>query len=266
MHITNAGTSSIGVNTVVYGGFVNYSTADSVLIVTGSNTVNIISDIMGGLLPTPYGDSVSIRNSGIVNITGSIAGYSRQGVIVDTISGGTINISGSIRGNYIRVGGGNISYGIVINTNKTINIIGNVSSEAGSNGNGIVINGNVIIDIKGNVFNNASTTLNALTLSTGTSTLTITGSIYQFPTSTATTIINIGGTSCNVRISGSITSGNTSVAINHATAGTSSIIGPISASLSSAGVSFTSATHFLSATGPFYNKITIMLYTLKTYN
>jgi hypothetical protein len=90
-------------------------------------------------------------------------------------------------------------------------------------------------------------------MSTGTSVLTITGSIYQLPSSTSTLQINIGGTRCDVNVSGSVTAGLTGTAINHATAGSSNIRGPVSSSIGVVGVAFSNASHILTATGPFYN-------------
>jgi hypothetical protein len=246
--LTNAGTGSIGTFTTVYGGFICHSTTSSVLIVTGSDLVNIVSDIMGTLSASP--ESVLIRNNGIVNITGSIAGYTNIGVNVSTVSSGTLNISGSIRGNYIRIGGGASSFGLNTSVAKTINIIGDVIGEAGSNANSIIIGASSIIDIKGNIFTRGG--FAAITMNTGTSTLTITGSIYQ-QTGNASVVVNIGGTLCNVNTSGSISSGISGIALQHATFGTSNLRGPISSSSTFPGVIFSNASHILSATGPFYN-------------
>jgi hypothetical protein len=250
--LTNAGgAGNLGAQGTVYGGFVCYpnGVTSSVLIITGSDNININSDIMGPIGPNIA--SVLLRNTGIVNITGSIAGYTGWGLGIDQGNAGTVNISGSVRGNYIRIGGGANSNGIIIATNKTINIIGDVIADVGSNSNGITCNGNVNLSIIGNVI--ARGAFQSITLSTGTSTLAITGSVYQLPTATSTANINIGGTRCDVNISGSVSAGLTGVAINHATAGSSSIQGSISASLGVVGVAFTSATHILTATGPFYN-------------
>lgn len=249
--LTNAGgAGNLGTQGTVYGGFICYGTpTSSVLIVTGSDNINIVSDIMGPIGPN-FG-TVVIRNTGTVNITGSIAGYTGWGLGIDQGNAGVVNISGSVRGNYIRIGGGANSNGIIIATNKTINIVGDVIADVGSNSNGITCNGNINMTIIGNVI--ARGALQSITLSTGTSTLTVTGSVYQLPTATSTININIGGTRCDVNISGSVSAGLTGTAIVHATAGSSSIQGPISASIGVVGVAFTVATHFLTATGPFYN-------------
>jgi len=245
--VTNAGSGSI------YGGFVNYQSISSVLIVTGSDNVNIVSDIMGGLLPSPYGYAVTIANTGTVNITGSIAGYVFEGVSVTTVSGGTINISGSVRGNYLRSGGGANSVGMTVYVTKTINVVGDVIGEPLVSGIGISTggSGNIILDVKGNIYTRGANP--AISHVFGTSTITITGSIYQIPGSTATSVLSIGGTSCNINISGSITAGIAGSGIVHSTLGTSNLTGPISASVTVPGIQFSNASHNLSATGPFYN-------------
>jgi hypothetical protein len=245
--LTNAGSGS------VFGGFVNYSSTSSVLIVTGSDNVNIVSDIMGGLLPAPYGYAVTIANTGTVNITGSIAGYVQEGLSVTTVSGGTINISGSVRGNYLRGGGGANSVGMTVYVTKTINVVGDVIGEPLTTGIGISTggSGNIILDVKGNVYTRGSNV--AISHVVGTSTITITGSIYQILGSTATSVLSIGGTSCNINVSGSITAGVAGSGIVHSTFGTSNLTGPISASSVVPGVQFPNASHNLNATGPFYN-------------
>jgi hypothetical protein len=91
-------------------------------------------------------------------------------------------------------------------------------------------------------------------MSTGTSQLTITGSIYQLPTSTATSQILVAGTSCDINISGSIFAGPAAPGISCTITGNSTLRGPIYASILYPGISFTTATtHIVNATGPFYN-------------
>lgn len=251
--LTNAGTSSIGTITTVYGGFINYLTTSSVLIVTGSDNVNIVSDIMGGLTSAPYGYAVTVANSGIVNITGSIAGYTNEGLSINTIPNGIVNILGDVRGNYLRGGGGSPSYGVAVGTTKTVNIIGNVTGESGNTGTGVYVGLGAVLtlDIKGNVFTKSGNP--AISQGFGISTITITGSIYQILGSTTTAVLSIGGTSCNVNVSGSITAGAAGSGIVHSVLGTSNLIGPISASTAVPGIQFSNASHNLNASGPFYN-------------
>lgn len=236
----------------VYGGFINYQSAAAVLIVTGSDTVNIVSDIMGGLLPATYGYAVVINNTGTVNITGSIAGYVQEGLSIGGPAGGTVNISGSIRGNFLRGGGGANSVGVQVSTNKTINIIGNVIGEPLTNGIGLQFSvaATSVTSILGNVYSRSSNPA-IYSTSIGTITINVTGSVYCESGATAVAINPAGGTS-NLRISGSVTAG-TVPAISQAVPGNSLIQGPIYAGFSSPAVQFSSATHFLTATGPFYN-------------
>ena len=252
--LTNdGGPGVLGTQGTVLGGFVNYSSTSSVLIVTGSDTVNIVSDIMGGLTVPPYGFAVVIRNSGIVNITGSIAGYTNQGLSIDTVPGGTVNILGDVRGNYRRGGGGAPSYGMTVTSAKTVNIIGDITGEGGSSGTGILLQSAppLTINIKGNVYSKFG---NNSIISSGasTGTINITGSVYVAQGATVTSIAIVAGNSYNINVSGSVTS-NLASAISHTVPGNSSIIGPILSSVTAPAVQFSSATHFLTATGPFYN-------------
>jgi hypothetical protein len=237
----------------IYGGFINYQSTAAVLIVTGSDTVNIVSDIMGGLLPAPYGNAVIIRNTGTVNITGNIAGYVLEGVGIYTAAGGTVNISGSIRGNYLRSGGGSNSVGVQVSTNKTINIIGDVIGGTLTGGTGLQFSAaaTATVNILGNVYSIGA--LNSIySVSTGATTLNITGSVYCNIGASAASIVMAGSVS-NLMISGSIIANQSVNAISQTAPGLSSIQGPIYAGLSTPGVQFSSATHFLTATGPFYN-------------
>jgi len=235
----------------IYGGFINYQSTAAVLIVTGSDTVNIVSDIMGGLLPAPYGYAVVINNTGTVNITGSIAGYVFEGLSIGGPAGGTVNISGSIRGNYSRSGGGANSVGVQVSTNKTINIIGNVIGEPLVSGIGLSFSAAATsaTSIIGNVYSRSG---NAAIQSAGTVTLNITGSVYCESGATVAAVAMAGFVS-NLRISGSVIAGPSVSAISQTVPGNSIIQGPIYAGFSTPAVQFSSATHFLTATGPFYN-------------
>ena len=237
----------------IYGGFINYQSTAAVLIVTGSDTVNIVSDIMGGLLPVPYGNAVIIRNTGTVNITGSIAGYVLEGLSIAGVAGGTVNISGSVRGNFLRAGGGANSVGVQVSTNKTINIIGDVIGGTLTGGTGLQFGAaaTATVNILGNVYSIGA--LNSIySLSTGATTLNITGSVYCNIGASATSIAMAGSVS-NLMISGSIIANQSVNAISQTSPGNSIIQGPIYAGLSTPAVQFSSATHFLTATGPFYN-------------
>jgi hypothetical protein len=246
------GSGSLGAYTTVYGGFINYQSTASVLLVTGSDTVNIVSDIMGGLVSAPYGYSVTISNNGIVNITGSIAGFTEMGVRTLTVQGGTLNISGSVRGNYLRGGGGASSQGLNVGTNKTVNIIGDVISESGTSGVGIIFNSNAVLTIKGDVFSRNSTNI-PISLGVANANLIVTGSVYPigtvFPPALITTNVI-----CNMFISGSrIVASPGGPAIVHSSTGISRLLGTISASRGFPGVSYTNAGHQVTTTGPFYN-------------
>jgi hypothetical protein len=247
------GSGSLGIYTTVYGGFINYQSTASVLLVTGSDTVNIVSDIMGGLVSPPYGYSVTISNTGIVNITGSIAGFTEPGVRTLTVNGGTVNISGSVRGNYLRFGGGANSVGLFISTNKTVNIVGTVSSEAGTSGAGVNFTSNAVLTIIGDVFARNTANIPVSIGNVGGAILIITGSVYPIGTANPPALITTGNT-CNMFISGArIVASPGGPAIVHAFTGTSRLQGTISASRGFPGVSYTNAGHQVTATGPFYN-------------
>lgn len=245
-----------------------------------NNGVTITSDITGS-----YG--IAATNEYVIRCTGSnsstIIGNICTGgfnfmVAVSMVQGSSLTVTGSVRCSNLTLGGGTTNRAIFSSSSGSLRISGSVLS--GGNGSGIGtihINGNTTVDIQGEVssrgltligpaiFTQGNANINivgdivttsavgAINMSTGTSILTITGSIYQSPTSTSSTQINIGGTRCDVNISGNIASGPTGIAINHATAGSSSIQGSISASPRVVGVAFSNASHILTATGPFYN-------------
>jgi len=217
---------------------------------TGSNSSTLIGNISTG--GSNYMVAVSMANGSSFTVTGSVqcsslalgGGTGNRAILMN--STGSLLITGSVSS-----GGNGSSLGTIHATAAgTIQIIGNVTSLTGPlPGPVIFVQGNPNITILGDVISSVSIPIN---INTGTSTLTITGSIYSVGT-TATVIINIGGTSCNVNISGSIISGPNTIALQHTTAGTSNLIGPIFASYTFPGVTFSNASHVLNATGPFYN-------------
>jgi hypothetical protein len=226
----SGGAGNLGTQSPVYGGFVCYGTpTTSVLLVTGSNNiVNIVSDVMGPIGPNIA--SVLVRNTSIVNITGSLAGYTGFAVGVDQGDGGVINISGSILGNYIRIGGGAQSSGLYIVNNfvyKKVNIIGNIIAETGSNANALIVT-NANADIY------------------------VTGSVLNKPSSAWSGILLSGGTYYTVDISGSVRAGLAS-AISTTINGTYIVRGVVSASNAAAGISSTNTSATNLFTGPFYN-------------
>jgi hypothetical protein len=197
--------------------------------------------------------AVSMVQGSSLTVTGSVqcsnltTGGGTTNRAIFSTSSGSLRISGSVASG----GNGNSLGTIHINDATTVDIRGTVSS-AGLTQVGPVIltQGNANINIVGDVITSAVAAIN---MSTGTSVLTITGSIYQLPTSTSTLQINVGGTSCNVNVTGSISAGVASSAISHATLGNSTLRGPISASATVPGVQFSNASHVLNATGPFLN-------------
>jgi hypothetical protein len=198
-------------------------------------------------------------------------------VAVSMVQGSSLTVTGSVQCSNLTTGGGTNNRAIFSTSSGSLRISGSVASGGNGNNQGTIhINGATTVDIRGNVssigltqvgpaiFTQGNANINivgdvitsavaAINMSTGTSVLTITGSIYQLPTSTSTLQINIGGTRCDVNVSGSVSAGNASSAIFHATLGNSTLRGPISSSNIFPGVQFSNASHILTATGPFYN-------------
>ena len=230
----SGGAGNLGAQSTVYGGFITYGSVAfptvPVLITTGSNnTININSDIMGTI--NSPNSSIAIRNTGIVNITGSLAGYSGPAVLIDQGNTGIVNISGSILGNYIRIGGGAASYGLVMvnaGVYRRLNIIGDVIGETGSFANALVVtNANADIYITGSVFTKPTTTNIAITLS--------------------------GGTYYRLDISGSVRAGGATAINSNGINGIYTIRGPVSASISASAIQSTNTSATNLFTGPFYN-------------
>jgi hypothetical protein len=198
-------------------------------------------------------------------------------VAVSMVQGSSLTVTGSVQCSNLTTGGGTNNRAIFSTSSGSLRISGSVASGGNGSGQGAIhINGNTTVDIRGEVssrgltlqgpaiFTQGNANINivgdvvtsavvAINMSTGTSVLTITGSIYQLPTSPSTLQINIGGTRCDVNVSGSVSAGNASSAIFHATLGNSTLRGPISSSNFFPGVIFGNASHVLNATGPFYN-------------
>lgn len=234
----------------ILGSYGISATNEYVVRCTGSNSSTLIGNVSTG--GSNFMVAVSMVQGSSLTITGSVqcssllsgGGTNNRAILMN--SSGSLLITGSV----LSGGNGNSLGTIHVTAAGTIQIIGNITSLAGSlPGPVIFVQGNPNITIQGDVISSVSIPVN---INTGTSILTVTGSIYPVGT-TATVIINIGGTSCNVNISGSIISGPNTIALQHTTAGTSNLIGPIFASYTFPGVTFSYASHILSATGPFYN-------------
>ena len=243
--------NGVTITSNVIGVFNTSSVNEFVIRCTGSNSSTIIGNISTG--GGNFHTAVSMVQGSSLTVTGSVqcsnltsGGGTTCRSIVST-SSGSLRISGSV------LSGGNGSGGatIFISGNTTVDIRGNVSSIGATLvGPAILTQGNANINIVGDVITSAAIAIN---MNTGTSVLTITGSIYQLPTSTSALQITVGGSSCNVNVSGSISAGNAAPAISHGTLGNSTLRGPISASNFFPGVIFGNASHILTATGPFYN-------------
>jgi len=252
-----------------YGGFwvqvgsLSPVTSSCALVVTGSDTVNIkavriaSAPNAGGSLPI---GSINIKSSGITNISASnsIQGITGAALRINSGSGGICNIQTPIILGDTFGGGGATRTAILIDSvnGYTINITGSVQDGSNSQANGILNAAtptgatNVVINISGSVISDSN--VNTILLSAGSATVNITGSVATTGNSTATAINATAGTFANININGDVISGVAS-AIVSILPGTSNISGSIYASPFSPGVQFTSATHILNATGPFYN-------------
>jgi hypothetical protein len=243
--------NDVTITSNIFGNYGIVATNEYVIRCTGSNSSTIIGNISTG--GNNYTVGVSMVQGSSLTVTGSVqcssnlSGGGTNNRAIFSTSSGSLRISGSVAS-----GGNGTGLGTIhINSATTVDIRGEVSSRGLTlQGPAIFTQGNANINIVGDVITSAVAAIN---MSTGTSVLTITGSIYQLPSSTSTLQINVGGTSCNVNVSGSVFAGLIATAINHATAGSSNILGPISASIGAVGVAFSNASHILTATGPFYN-------------
>jgi len=254
-----------------YGGFwvqvgsLSPITSSCALVVTGSDTVNIkavriaSAPNAGGALPT---SSIAIKSSGITNISASnsIQGITGPAISISSgsagVSGGTCNIQTPVILGDTFGGGGAQRMAIVMGAinGYTINITGSVQDGSNFQGNGI-LNGsagttNLVINISGSIISDSN--VNPILLSAGSTTVNVTGSVATTGSSTAAAISVTSGIFANININGNVISGVASAVIS-VLPGTSSISGSIYASPFSPGVQFTSATHLLNASGPFYN-------------
>jgi hypothetical protein len=236
----------------ILGAYGTGAITEHVLRCTGSNSSTLIGNISTS--GNNFMVAVSMANGSSLTVTGSVQ------CSPITVGGGTTNrailmaSTGSlvITGSVLSGGNGNSLGTIHATAAGTIRIIGNVTSLVGAlPGPVILVQGNPNITIQGDVVSGVSTAIN---VNTGTSTLTITGSVYQSPSATATSQILVAGTSCNINISGSIFAGPAAPGISCTITGNSTLRGPIYASILYPGISFTTATtHIVNATGPFYN-------------
>jgi hypothetical protein len=243
--------NGVTITSNIIGSYGIAATNEYVIRCTGSNSSTLIGNISTG--GSNFMVAVSMANGSSLTVTGSVqcssitvgGGTTNRAILM--ASTGSLVITGSVLS-----GGNGSSLGTIHATAAgTIRIIGNVTSLVGAlPGPVILVQGNPNITIQGDVISGVITAIN---VNTGTSTLTITGSVYQAPGSAATSQIVIGGTSCNVNVTGSISAGNAAPAISHGTLGTSTLRGPISSSSTFTGVIFSNASHILNTTGPFYN-------------
>jgi hypothetical protein len=236
----------------ILGAYGTGAITEHVLRCTGSNS----SVLIGGISTSGnnFMVAVSMANGSSLTVTGSVQ------CSPITVGGGTTNrailmaSTGSlvITGSVLSGGNGNSLGTIHATAAGTIRIIGNVTSLVGAlPGPVILVQGNPNITIQGDVVSGVSTAIN---VNTGTSTLTITGSVYQSPNATSTSQILVAGTRCDINISGSISAGPAAPGISCTITGNSTLRGPIYASILYPGISFTTATtHIVNATGPFYN-------------
>jgi len=236
----------------IFGNYGIVATNEYVIRCTGSNSSTIIGNISTG--GSNYMVGISMVQGSSLTVTGSVqcsallSGGGTNNRAIFTTSSGSLRISGSVSS-----GGNGSSLGTLhINGATTVDIRGEVSSRVGTlPGPVILTQGSANINIVGDVVTGVSLAIN---MNTGTSILTITGSVYQLPTSTATSQITVGGTSCNINVTGSISAGVAAPAIICTITGNSTLRGPIYASTIFPGISFTTVTtHIVSATGPFYN-------------
>lgn len=192
------------------------------LVDASAGNTYILGNLQGGAASN-VNPAVRILNSCSLYVVGNVVGSGLS-------NGGGINIEGGssgivdVRGNVSA--GANTGPGIYSTVQRTINIVGNVTSAGG----------------------------NGVSLSGANSLLTITGSVIA--TANASNINNSAGANTSIYISGSVIGGptHTSGVVYKTTTGTMQIIGPITSGLSGPGIDTNANVTNLFLTGPFYNR------------
>jgi hypothetical protein len=245
--------NGVTITSNVIGVFNTSSVNEFVIRCTGSNSSTIIGNISTG--GGNFHTAISMVQGSSLTVTGSVqcsnltsGGGTTCRSIVST-SSGSLRISGSV------LSGGNGSGGatIFISGNTTVDIRGNVSSIGATLvGPAILTQGNANINIVGNVI---GTSADTIVMSTGASTLIITGSIES--TGNVITINDANSSTTNYFISGSIINNGTQASfapLYKSTSGTIIMIGPIYAGLTSPGIQAGVNVTDIFLTGPFYNR------------
>ena len=199
--------------------------------------------------------AVSMVQGSSLTVTGSVQcsnltiGGGTNNRAISSTSSGSLRISGSVASG----GNGSAQSTIYINGATTVDIRGNVSSIGATLvGPTILTQGNANINIVGNII---GTSTNTIVMSTGASTLIITGSIES--TGNVVTINDANSSTTNYFISGSIINNGTQASfapLYKSTSGTIIMIGPIYAGLTSPGIQAGANVTDVFLTGPFYNR------------
>lgn len=181
--------------------------------------------------PVIYGASVASINNVLINGTG------------------TLNINATITGATSNVG----SRTLFINSNCTVNIVGNVAFGPSTNAVVVIVGSVCTLNITGTITHSVGSGLVMLSIGNVAATVNITGSVICNANSSSNRIISIG-TGAIVTVTGSIT--NTSGASDTYAIDTSSacslrIIGSITAGSASASIRSTSSSAINLFTGPF---------------
>ena len=245
--------NGVTITSNITGSYGIAATNEYVIRCTGSNSSTIVGNIRTG--GSNFMVAVSMVQGSSLTVTGSVqcsnltSGGGTTNRAIFSSSSGSLRISGSVAS-----GGNGSSLGTIhINGATTVDILGNVSSIGATLvGSTILTQGNANIKINGNVI---GTSASAIAMSTGASTVTITGSIES--TDNVITIDDSNTSTTNYFISGSIINNGTQASfapLHKTTVGTIVMIGPIYAGLTSPGIQCNANVTNVFLSGPFYNR------------
>lgn len=181
INITGAGGALTIIGNVYAGQFSGSSANGHGVNATGSCTLNITGNIVGGMSSNPsYG--VLLAGVSIFNLTGNITGSNKNsfsyGMYVSSAS--TLTINGNI------TGGLATAYGLCITAAATLNQTGNVTGGGGAEGHGLYNTGALAYNLTGSLTGGAAAAV-AVNNTNTSATINITGNIKASRTSSALT-------------------------------------------------------------------------------
>lgn len=174
--------------------------SNCLLVTSGAQNVNVFSDIThqnaSNFVYSVYIDALST-----VNIVGTASTGTKSSGTSDFSSIWMTNATLNMNGNVIAAGTASNGWGIVVDTDGKLNLIGNITSGSVSTNYGAYIRNNAVVSVTGSVFGVSS---NGMYLTNMTGTVTINGNVISY-NSTAINSVSSPGT---VNINGTIRGGD----------------------------------------------------------